>query len=126
MKKIMPIKRWWIIATQVLLTLLCILLTISLPHPDAHTIATKATEVGVFRFTLILFIIAAFTSATHDIAADGYYMLAHNEKSQAAFIGIRSTFYRIASVFAQGVLVFIAGRIEIVTGNIPFSWQVTL
>jgi PAT family beta-lactamase induction signal transducer AmpG len=119
-------KRWWIIATQVLLTLLCILLTISLPHPDAQTIATKATEVGVFRFTLILFIIAAFTSATHDIAADGYYMLAHNEKSQAAFIGIRSTFYRIASVFAQGVLVFIAGRIEIVTGNIPFSWQVTL
>ena len=114
-------KRWWIIATQVLLTLLCILLTISLPHPDAQTIATKATEVGVFRFTLILFIIAAFTSATH-----GYYMLAHNEKSQAAFIGIRSTFYRIASVFAQGVLVFIAGRIEIATGNIPFSWQVTL
>ena len=50
-------KRWWIIATQVLLTLLCILLTISLPHPDAQTIATKATEVGVFRFTLILFII---------------------------------------------------------------------
>lgn len=119
-------KRWWIIAMQILLTALCILLTISLPHPEAEAIATKATEVSTFRFTLILFIIAAFASATHDIAADGYYMLAHDEKSQAAFVGIRSTFYRIASVFAQGVLVYIAGRIEFYTGNIPLSWQITL
>ena len=119
-------KRWWIIAMQALLTLLCIVLTISLPHPAAETIAAKATSVGTFRFTLILFIIAAFASATHDIAADGYYMLAHDEKSQAAFVGIRSTFYRIAAVFSQGVLVYIAGRIELKTGDIPLSWQVTL
>lgn len=71
-------------------------------------------------------IIAAFASATHDIAADGFYMLAHSPGSQAKFIGIRSTFYRIASVFGQGVLVFIAGRVEKSTGDIPFSWQVTL
>lgn len=119
-------KRWWIIAMQVLLTTLCILLTISLPHPNAETIATKTTTISTFRFTLILFIIAAFASATHDIAADGYYMLAHDKKSQAAFVGIRSTFYRIASVFAQGVLVSIAGHIEDSTGDISLSWQVTL
>ena len=89
-------------------------------------IATKSTSVGLFRWTLVFFIIAAFASATHDIAADGYYMLAHDTKSQAAFIGIRSTFYRIASVFSQGVLVYIAGLIENRTGNIPLSWQVTL
>ena len=53
-------------------------------------------------------------------------MLAHSPSSQAAFIGIRSTFYRIASVFGQGVLVFIAGTIENHTHNIPFSWRVTL
>lgn len=123
---ILRTKRWWIIAMQALLTILCIVLTISLPHPAAETIAAKATTVGTFRFTLILFIIAAFASATHDIAADGYYMLAHDSQSQAAFVGIRSTFYRIAAVFSQGVLVYIAGYIENKTGNIPFSWQVTL
>ena len=119
-------KRWWIIAMQALMTVLCILLTITLPHPAAETIAAKATSAGLFRWTLVFFIIAAFASATHDIAADGYYMLAHSSKSQAAFVGIRSTFYRIASVFSQGVLVYIAGQIENRTGDIPMSWQVTL
>lgn len=119
-------KRWWIVSMQILLTALCVLLTISLPHPDSALIAAKETSVSVFWLTLVLFIIAAFASATHDIAADGFYMLAHNTSSQARFIGIRSTFYRIASVFGQGVLVFIAGRVEKSTGDIPFSWQVTL
>ena len=119
-------KRWWILTMQGLLTVLCILLTITLPQPEAEQIAAKATSVGLFRWTLIFFIIAAFASATHDIAADGYYMLAHDERSQAAFVGIRSTFYRIASVFSQGVLVYIAGYIENKTGNIPMSWQMTL
>lgn len=123
---ILRTKRWWIIAMQILLTALCILLTVSLPHPAAETIAAKATSVGTFRFTLILFIIAAFASATHDIAADGFYMLAHDTKSQAAFVGIRSTFYRIAAVFSQGVLVYIAGYLENRTGDIPGSWQITL
>ncbi len=119
-------KRWWIISMQVLLTALCILLTISLPQPDAAMIASKSTSVSIFWLTLVLFIIAAFASATHDIAADGYYMLAHSQSSQAKFIGIRSTFYRIASVFGQGVLVLIAGTIERKTGDIPHSWQITL
>lgn len=123
---ILRTKRWWIIAMQALMTILCILLTITLPHPSAELIAAKETSVGSFRWTLVFFIIAAFASATHDIAADGYYMLAHDTKSQAAFIGLRSTFYRIAAVFSQGVLVYIAGYIENTTGDIPFSWQVTL
>jgi PAT family beta-lactamase induction signal transducer AmpG len=123
---IMRTKRWWIIAMQALLTVLCVLLTVTLPFPAEETIAAKATSVGIFRWTLVFFIIAAFASATHDIAADGYYMLAHDAKSQAAFVGIRSTFYRIAAVFSQGVLVYVAGYMENRTGNIPLSWQVTL
>ena len=123
---IIQTKRWWIVTMQALMTALCILLTLTLPHPEAEMMATKATSVGLFRWTLVFFIIAAFASATHDIAADGFYMLAHDTKSQAAFIGIRSTFYRIASVFSQGVLVYIAGQIENRTGDIPLSWQVTL
>jgi PAT family beta-lactamase induction signal transducer AmpG len=119
-------KRWWIIAMQVIMTAMLILLTFTLPHPDASTIAGGNTSISIFWFTLVLFIIAAFASATHDIAADGYYMLAHSPSSQAAFIGIRSVFYRVASVFGQGGLVFIAGLIESKTGNIPMSWQITL
>lgn len=119
-------KRWWIVTMQALMTAMMILLTITLPKPDAAAIAGGQVQMSMFWFTLVLFIIAAFASATHDIAADGYYMLAHDPSSQAAFIGIRSTFYRIASVFGQGVLVFIAGRIERSTGNIPLSWQITI
>lgn len=119
-------KRWWIISMQVLMTVLCILLTLTLPHPSAEMMADSQTSVGLFTWTLIFFIITAFASATHDIAADGYYMLAHNAKSQAAFVGIRSTFYRIAAIFSQGVLVYIAGVIEKDTNDIPWSWQVTL
>ena len=119
-------KRWWIVAMQVALTALMILLTITLPKPDAATIATRHTPISTFTLTLILFIIAAFASATHDIAADGYYMLAHSPGSQAAFIGVRSTFYRIASVFGQGVLVYIAGVLETSTKDIPLAWQITL
>ena len=119
-------KRWWIIAMQILMAALCVLLTVSLPHPTAEMMASKTTPVSLFWLTLVLFIITAFASATHDIAADGYYMLAHDSGSQARFIGIRSTFYRIAMVFGQGVLVFIAGRIEKSTDNIPLSWQITL
>ena len=119
-------KRWWIIAMQIIMTAMLILLTLTLPHPDAASIAAGNTSISIFWFTLVLFIIAAFASATHDIAADGFYMLAHSPSSQAAFIGIRSVFYRVASVFGQGVLVFIAGVVESKTGNIPMSWQITL
>ena len=119
-------KRWWILTMQALMTAMMILLTVTLPKPSPEAIAEGAVPINLFWVTLVLFIVAAFASATHDIAADGYYMLAHSPSSQAAFIGIRSTAYRIASVFGQGVLVFIAGRIEKSTGDIPYSWQVTI
>ena len=117
-------KRWWIVSMQILMTAMMIALTITLPKPEV--VAGQETSISIFWFTLVLFIVAAFASATHDIAADGYYMLAHSPSSQAAFIGIRSVFYRVASVFGQGVLVFIAGVVETNTGDIPWSWQVTL
>ena len=119
-------KRWWIISMQALLTAMMILLTLTLPHPEPDVVASGSTPISMFTVTLVLFIIAAFASATHDIAADGYYMLAHSPSSQAAFIGIRSVFYRVASVFGQGVLVYIAGTIEKSSNDIPFSWQITL
>ena len=119
-------KRWWIIAMQVLMTILCALLVLTLPHPDAALIAEKQTPVSIFWLTLVLFIITAFASATHDIAADGYYMLAQSTDSQARFVGIRSTFYRIATIFGQGGLVAVAGIVENKTDNIHLSWQVAI
>jgi len=119
-------KRWWIVTMQLLMTVAFVLLTLSIPHPDAATIAAGQTPIGLFTFSLILFVITAFASATHDIAADGFYMLAANEEEQSFFVGIRSTFYRLSSIFGQGVLVYIAGMLEQSTHNIPLAWQLTM
>ncbi len=86
----------------------------------AFTIPTEM----FFQLTLAVFWIVGFTSATHDIAADGFYMLALTEHQQSFYVGIRSTFYRIATVAGQGALVILAGSIETCTGDIPFAWSV--
>lgn len=123
---IIKTKRWWTIMMQIVMSAAFVLLTLSMPHPDPEMIASGQTPISMFTITLLLFAITAFASATHDIAADGFYMLALTQKNQAAFVGIRSTFYRLSSIFGQGVLVYIAGLIETNTGNIPMSWQITL
>lgn len=123
---ILKTKRWWIISMQIIMSAAFILLTLTIPHPDAATIASGNTQISMFTITLLLFIITAFASATHDIAADGFYMIALNQSQQAAWVGWRSTFYRLSSIFGQGVLVWIAGTIEKNTANIPLSWKITL
>ena len=106
-------KRWWILLMQALCTAGFAALALSV-SPDA------------FGLQLVIFYVIAFASATHDIAADGFYMLALEQKQQAAFVGIRSTFYRIASVFGQGVIVVMAGLLEERFGVVPRAWSVTL
>ncbi len=106
-------KRWWIVTMQVLML-------------AAIGLIAATVRMSTFTLTLILFIVAAFASATHDIAADGFYMLALDKRQQSAFVGIRSTFYRIASVFGQGVLVVMAGMLEKSLGDIPAAWSVTM
>ncbi len=78
-----------------------------------------------FQYTLAFFWLLAFSSATHDIAADGFYMLGLDKGDQAYFIGIRSTFYRIAMITGQGVLIILAGYFEIQTGLEPVRFSVT-
>lgn len=112
-------KRWWIISMQALMTAGFAAIALSLP-------SRTGTPVGSFAVCLVLFYLTAMLSATHDIAADGYYMLALDEHSQSFFVGIRSTFYRIASVFGQGVIVVAAGILETRTGNVPYAWKITL
>ena len=123
---IIKTKRWWFIAMQILMTAAFVLLTITIPHPSPELIASGQTPISLFTVMLILFIIVAFASATHDIAADGFYMLALTSHEQAAVVGIRSTFYRLSSIFGQGVLLVVAGLLETKTGDIPLAWQLTL
>ena len=119
-------KRWWTVVMQILMTAAFAFTIFSIPTPTAEMLATQTTPISMFYVTLILFVITAFASATHDIAADGFYMLALKQNEQAAFVGIRSTFYRLSSIFGQGVLVALAGLIETNTGNIPMSWRMTM
>lgn len=69
--------------------------------------------------SLLALAAVALFSATHDIAADGFYMDALSERQQAFFVGIRSTFYRLAMIFGQGILLIIAGTIEQRSGADP-------
>ena len=74
-----------------------------------------------FQLTLAFFWLLAFSSATHDIAADGFYMLGLSKSDQAFFVGIRSTFYRLAMLTGQGLLVILAGSLEAKTGLPPIQ-----
>lgn len=77
-----------------------------------------------FCATLVFFWLMAFASATHDIAADGYYMIELSDHDQAAYVGVRSTFYRIASIIGQGGLVMLAGVLEERMGNVANAWRI--
>ena len=101
---ILRTRRWWIWVTQLLMGTAFAAVGLTLPLPV------------FFQATLTVFYLVAFSSATHDIAADGFYMLALNEKQQAFFVGIRSTFFRISMITGQGLLVMLAGYIQTHTG----------
>lgn len=112
---IIKTKRWWVLAMQSLI---------------AMGLAGVAFCIPLSFFlqsTLALLWLVAFSSATHDISADGFYMLALSEKNQSLFVGIRSTFYRISMVVGQGALVILAGYLERMSDNdVPFAWGTTL
>ena len=78
-----------------------------------------------FQLTLAVFWLIAFSSATHDIAADGFYMLGLTSHQQALFVGIRSTFYRFATIAGQGLLIMLAGFLEKTSGRIDYAWSIT-
>ena len=105
-------KRWWIVSMELLMG--------AAFGGVAFTIPTSFWLQG----SLFFFWILAFSSATHDIAADGFYMLGLNQHHQAWFVGIRSTFYRLATIFGQGILVMIAGNLQVLWRNgISYSWS---
>src|SRR5260221_8416930 len=104
-------RRQWIWAMQLVIGagLAGVALTIPAPH--------------FFQLTLAFFWLLAFSSATHDIAADGFYLLATTEQEQSFFSGVRSAFYRVATILAQGQLVILVGKIYVHTGNYVSAWS---
>ena len=106
-------KRWWVVSMQLLIGAGLAGVALTLPTPF------------FFQASLAVFWLLAFSSATHDIAADGFYMLALDSHEQAFYVGIRSTFYRFAVIAGQGLLVMFAGYLENSTGHIPLAWSIT-
>src|SRR5580765_1032667 len=105
-------RRRWIWVTQLVVGAALAGAALSIPAPQ------------FFRWTLVFFWLLAFDSATHDIAADGFYMLATTERQQAFFVGVRSMFYRLATIAGQGLLVMLAGAIQGRTGDLRLGWSV--
>jgi PAT family beta-lactamase induction signal transducer AmpG len=104
-------KRFWIVGLQFVIGAALAAVALTLPGPD------------FFRYTLAVFWLMAFSSATHDIAADGFYLLALPPNQQAAFVGVRSTFYRLAMIAGQGGLVYLAGTLQEATGDVTRAWS---
>jgi PAT family beta-lactamase induction signal transducer AmpG len=109
---ILKTRRYWITTMQLLVGAGFAAIALTLPAGNA------------FRYTLAVFWLIAFSSATHDIAADGFYIAALSERQQAWFVGIRSTFYRLAMITGQGLLVMIAGYLEGSTSSITLAWSI--
>jgi len=107
-------KRRWIWALQFVVGAL--LAGVALTLPMDH----------FFQMSLAVLWLMAFASASHDIAADGFYMLALPTHQQAAFVGIRSTFYRVANIAGQGGLVYLAGELSERHGSAVLAWQIVM
>ena len=104
-------KRFWIVSLQWVIGAALAAVALTVPGPD------------FFRYTLAILWLLAFSSATHDIAADGFYLLTLPADQQAAFVGVRSTFYRLAMIAGQGGLVYLAGALQESTGDVARAWS---
>lgn len=109
----MRTKRWWIIAMQVL------------AGGALAAVALTLQASWWLKGSLCFFWLMAFGSATHDIAADGFYILGLNEKQQALFVGIRSTAYRVGMIFCQGLIVVLAGYLS-EQYDVALGWSITM
>lgn len=103
-------KRWWVVTMQILIAIGLALIAFTIPTNH------------FFQATLAVFWVVAFASATHDIAADGFYMLGLTEHQQTALVGVRSFFYRVSMIVGQGVLVVLAAYFGETLGNVAKGW----
>lgn len=107
-------KRYWVVITQILMGALIAMVGLTLPTND------------YIKWSIIFFWLIAFSSATHDIAADGYYMLALKDHQQSFFVGIRNTAWRIAAIAGQGGLVYVSGILMNENKTAKTAWMLVL
>jgi PAT family beta-lactamase induction signal transducer AmpG len=106
-------KRYWIVLMQLVIGAAFACVALTLPAAD------------FVRYTLAILWIMAFSSATHDIAADGFYMLGLDTPGQAAFVGVRTVFYRVATIASKGGLVVLAGILQKNGYPVACAWSIT-
>ncbi len=106
-------KKHFVVATQFIGGVAFGLLALSLQLDD------------FFQYSLAMFVIIAFNSATHDIAADGVYINTLSSKEQAQYVGWQGAFYNIAKILSQGALVYVAGKLELVIG-VAEAWMIVM
>ncbi|OWQ46492.1 MFS transporter [Roseateles noduli] len=104
-------KRLWTVTMQFAVGAALAMVALTLPMERA------------FQLSLAVLWLMAFASASHDIAADGFYLLALEKHEQAAFVGVRSTFYRVANIGGQGGLVWLAGELHDRGDSWVLAWQ---
>ncbi len=106
-------KRRWVVAMQLAMV------------PALFGVMASLSMPSFVLWTMVGFFVVGFLSATHDVAADGLYILALDDDQQAAWVGIRSTFWRLALVFGEGGLLVLAGTLGATYGP-TVGWQLTL
>ena len=104
-------KRWWLLLTQLIL------------GAGLAGVALTLNTTNFFRWSLAVMWLLAFSSATHDISIDGFYMLGLDEGEQSLFVGIRNTAYRIAMIAGQGGLLILVGQFEKMFGSTVRAWS---
>ncbi|MFV8366392.1 AmpG family muropeptide MFS transporter [Flavobacterium sp. XS1P27] len=107
-------KRKWFISMQLLISLAFLIVGLTIPLTN------------FFIISLAVFWVAAFASASNDVASDGFYMLALEKDQQSFFLGIRSTFYRLSMLTGNGLIVVIAGYLEQEYGDKQKAWSYTM
>ena len=107
-------KRKWFLSMQLLISLAFLIVGLTIPLSN------------FFVISLAVFWVAAFASASNDVASDGFYMLALEKDQQSFFLGIRSTFYRLSMLTGNGLIVVIAGYLEQEYGDKQKAWSYTM
>jgi PAT family beta-lactamase induction signal transducer AmpG len=107
-------KRKWFLAMQFVISIAFLVVGLSIPMNN------------FFIISLAVFWVAAFASASNDVASDGFYMLALEKEQQSFFLGIRSTFYRLSMLTGNGLIVIIGGYLEQEYGDKQKAWSYTM
>ena len=104
-------KRWWLLLTQIIL------------GAGLAGVGLTLNTTDFFKWSLTIMWLLAFSSATHDISIDGFYMLGLDEGEQSLFVGIRNTAYRISMIAGQGGLLILVGQFEKLFGSTVRAWS---